>query len=153
MEKRPILDQNHGLTPLEKSHFFDFLNLSFLQPRKTFFWFLEYRWTQWTRGSREVQVCWHKIFSAPFIGFGQCGSVVGRPRENRIRKVWVQGPSFSLSCGGGFWRSLDKNNVKETSRKVFNKLHHTLLLRNTLTKMRAKIQLHHSRTRKPRKPI
>ena len=25
-----ILDQNHGLTPLEKCHFFDFLNLFFL---------------------------------------------------------------------------------------------------------------------------
>ena len=27
MEKWPFFDQNHGLTPLEKSHFFDFLNL------------------------------------------------------------------------------------------------------------------------------
>ena len=26
MEKWPILDQNHRLTPLEKSQFFDFLN-------------------------------------------------------------------------------------------------------------------------------
>ena len=152
MEKRPILDQNHELTSFEKSKFFDFLHFLFLQPRKTFFGFqniVEHNGPGVLVRFKSVD----KIFSAPFIGFGQCGSVVGRPRENRIRKVWVQGPGFSLSCGGGFWRSLDKNNVKETSTKVFNKLHHTLLLRNTLTKMRAKIQLHHSRTRKPRKPI
>ena len=37
MEKWPILDQNHGLTPLQKSHFFHFLNMLFLQPRKAFF--------------------------------------------------------------------------------------------------------------------
>ena len=121
--------------------------------QKDVFWFLEYRLTQWTRGSLEVQVCLQKIFSAPLIGLDQCGSVVGRPREIRIRKVWVQGLGFSSSCGDGFWRSLYKNNVKETSTQVFNKLHHTLLLRNTLTKLRAKILLHHSWTRKPRRPI
>ena len=38
-KKRPILDQNHGLTPFEKSQFFDFLHFLFLQPRKTFFGF------------------------------------------------------------------------------------------------------------------
>ena len=32
-----FLDQNHGLTPLEKCQFFDFLNSVFLQPRKAFF--------------------------------------------------------------------------------------------------------------------
>ena len=37
LEKGPFLDQNHGLTPLKKSQFFDFLNLLFLQPRKAFF--------------------------------------------------------------------------------------------------------------------
>ena len=37
MEKWPILDQNHGLTPLEKTQFFDFLSILFLQPRKTFY--------------------------------------------------------------------------------------------------------------------
>ena len=47
-EKWPFFDQNHGLTPLEKSQFFDFLNFLFLQQRKacfrskisqkTFFW-------------------------------------------------------------------------------------------------------------------
>ena len=37
LEKWPFLDQNHGLTPLEKCHFFDFLNFLFLQPRKAFF--------------------------------------------------------------------------------------------------------------------
>ena len=37
LEKRPILDQNHGLTPLEKCQFFDFLNFLFLKPRKAFF--------------------------------------------------------------------------------------------------------------------
>ena len=37
LEKRPFLDQNHGLTPFEKCQFFDFLNFLFLQPRKAFF--------------------------------------------------------------------------------------------------------------------
>ena len=37
LEKWPYLDQNHGLTPLEKLQFFDILNLLFLQPRKAFF--------------------------------------------------------------------------------------------------------------------
>ena len=36
-EKWPFLDKNHGLTPLEKCQFFDFLNFLFLQPRKAFF--------------------------------------------------------------------------------------------------------------------
>ena len=38
----PFLDQNNGLTRLEKCQFFDFLNFLFLQPRKAFF-VLEYR--------------------------------------------------------------------------------------------------------------
>ena len=42
LEKWPFLDQNHGLTPLEKCQFFDFFNLLFLQSRKTIF-VLEYR--------------------------------------------------------------------------------------------------------------
>ena len=37
MEKWPIFDQNHGLTPLEKCQFFDCLNFLLLQPRKAFF--------------------------------------------------------------------------------------------------------------------
>ena len=37
LEKWPYLDQNHGLTPLEKLQFFDILNYLFLQPRKAFF--------------------------------------------------------------------------------------------------------------------
>ena len=44
MKKWPISDQNHGLTPLQKSQFFHFLNLLFLWPRKAFF-VLEYRKT------------------------------------------------------------------------------------------------------------
>ena len=36
-EKWPFLDQNHGLTPLEKCPFFDFLDFMFFQPRKVFF--------------------------------------------------------------------------------------------------------------------
>ena len=35
--KWPFLEQNHGLTTLEKCQFFDFLNFLFLQPRKAFF--------------------------------------------------------------------------------------------------------------------
>ena len=42
MQKRPFLDQNHGLPPLENCQFFDLLNFMFLQPRKAFF-ALEYR--------------------------------------------------------------------------------------------------------------
>ena len=48
MEKWPIFEQNHGLTPLEKCQFFDLLNFLFLLPTnavlrsrisyKTFFW-------------------------------------------------------------------------------------------------------------------
>ena len=36
LEKWPFLDQNHGLTPLEKCQFFDFFIFSFLQARKVF---------------------------------------------------------------------------------------------------------------------
>ena len=37
LEKWPILDENYGLTPLEKCHFFDVLNFLFLWPKKAFF--------------------------------------------------------------------------------------------------------------------
>ena len=37
VEKWPFLDKNHGLTPLEKCQFFDFLNFLFLKRRKAFF--------------------------------------------------------------------------------------------------------------------
>ena len=37
LEKWPFLDQNHRLTPLEKSQFLDILNFLFLQLRKVFF--------------------------------------------------------------------------------------------------------------------
>ena len=37
MEKWPIFDLNHGLTPLERCQFLDFLNFLFLSPRKAFF--------------------------------------------------------------------------------------------------------------------
>ena len=37
LEKWLFLDQNHGLIPLEKCQFFDFLNFFFLQPRQAFF--------------------------------------------------------------------------------------------------------------------
>ena len=36
LEKWPFLDQNHGLTPLEKCQFFDFFNFLFIQPRQAF---------------------------------------------------------------------------------------------------------------------
>ena len=42
-EKWPFLDQNHGLTRLEKCQFFDFWNFLFLKPREAFFSLLEYR--------------------------------------------------------------------------------------------------------------
>ena len=41
MEKWPFFDQNHGLTPLEKSQFFDFLNFLFYELERRFF-VLEY---------------------------------------------------------------------------------------------------------------
>ena len=37
LEKWLFLGQNHGLTPLKKCQFFDFLNFLFLQLRKAFF--------------------------------------------------------------------------------------------------------------------
>ena len=37
LEKWKFLDQSHGLTPLEKCQFLDFLNFLFLWPRKAFF--------------------------------------------------------------------------------------------------------------------
>ena len=37
VQKWPFLDQNLGLTPLEKCQFYNFLNFLFLQPRKAFF--------------------------------------------------------------------------------------------------------------------
>ena len=40
LKKWLYLDQDHGLTLLEKSQFFDFLNFMFLQPRKAFFLFI-----------------------------------------------------------------------------------------------------------------
>ena len=41
-KKWPFLDQDHGLTPLEKCQVLDFLSFLFLYPRKEFF-VLEYR--------------------------------------------------------------------------------------------------------------
>ena len=41
-EKWQILDQSHGLTPLQKCQFFNFLKFLFLQPRRAFS-VLEYR--------------------------------------------------------------------------------------------------------------
>ena len=41
MEKLPIFNHSHGITPLEKSQIFHFFNLLFLQSEKAFF-FLEY---------------------------------------------------------------------------------------------------------------
>ena len=38
-----FFDQKHGLTPLEKCQFYDFLNFLFLQHRNAFFFVLEYR--------------------------------------------------------------------------------------------------------------
>ena len=39
VEKLSFLDQNHRLTSLKKCHFFDFLNILFLQPRQASFSF------------------------------------------------------------------------------------------------------------------
>ena len=45
MEKWPIFDQNHGLTPLEISQFLDLLNLFFFFSVESRFLVLEYRKT------------------------------------------------------------------------------------------------------------
>ena len=45
MGKWPIFDQNHGLSLLEKSQFFDFLKLFVVIAYKGFFFVLEYRKT------------------------------------------------------------------------------------------------------------
>ena len=37
LENQPFLDQKHGLTPLEKCQFLDYLNVLFLYPKKAFF--------------------------------------------------------------------------------------------------------------------
>ena len=37
MEKWPIFEQDHGLTPLQKCQFFDFLNFLFILPRNALF--------------------------------------------------------------------------------------------------------------------
>ena len=37
LEKWPVFDHKHGLTPLEKFQFYDFLKFLFLSPRKPFF--------------------------------------------------------------------------------------------------------------------
>ena len=37
LEKWPFLHKNHGLTPLEKCKFLDFVNFLFLLPTKAFF--------------------------------------------------------------------------------------------------------------------
>ena len=47
MEKLLIFDQNHGLTPLDKSQFFDFFNLFFYSLERRFF-ILEYRKTHFS---------------------------------------------------------------------------------------------------------
>ena len=64
LEKWPFLDQNHGLTPLKKCQFFDFLNFLFLQPRKAIF------------RSRILQ----NIFSWPIL------------RKKKVRKMAIFGP-------------------------------------------------------------
>ena len=46
MEKFQIFYQNHGLSPLEKSWFFDFFNFLILESEKAFFSFLEYLQTR-----------------------------------------------------------------------------------------------------------
>ena len=66
--------------------------------------------------------------------------------SSRLRRNIVH-PSPQSASGPLF-----KNNER-IKHAVFNNVYHTLLIRNTSTKMRPKLHLHHSRTRKPRKPI
>ena len=48
MEKWPFFDQNHGLTPLEKSQFFDFLNFFFFYGLERRFSGVEYSKTHFS---------------------------------------------------------------------------------------------------------
>ena len=76
LEKWPFLHQNHGLTPLEKCQFFDFLNFLFLQPRKQFFC------------SRISS----KTFSCPILAKKKVGKmdIFGpKPRVNPFRKMSI----------------------------------------------------------------
>ena len=43
LEKWPVLDQKHGLTPLEKCQFFDFKSSCFYSLERRLFFVLEYR--------------------------------------------------------------------------------------------------------------
>ena len=45
LDKWPFFDQNHRLTPSEKTEFFNFEDFFFLQPRKAFCFVLQYRKT------------------------------------------------------------------------------------------------------------
>ena len=62
LEKWPYLDQNHGLTPLEKLQFFDILKLLFLQPRKAFFRFFELQIFIAQKGAFSFQIIVKVIF-------------------------------------------------------------------------------------------
>ena len=70
LEKRPFLDQNHGLTPLGKCQFFDFLKFLFLWRRKAFFFVLEYRKRHFSVLYYIKNKSWkkgHFIFSLPIL--------------------------------------------------------------------------------------
>ena len=68
MEKWPIFEQNHGLTPLEKCQFFDFYNLLFLLARKRFF-LLEYDKTRFPSLYCLKKISWKNYqFSSKTMG-------------------------------------------------------------------------------------
>ena len=84
MEKWPILGQNHGPTPLEKSQFSDFFNILFLQPRKAFF--------------RSRISCntfsWHRL---PKKTHGKMANFGPKPWTNPFGNN-LNFPTFSTSC-------------------------------------------------------
>ena len=71
LEKWPFFDQNYGLTPLEKSQFFDFLNVLFSRLDRRFF-VLEYCKTHFPglyclkKRHEKMAIFWPKLWVNPF---------------------------------------------------------------------------------------
>ena len=84
-EKWPYLDQNHGSTPLENLQFFDILSFLFLQPKKAFFFVLEYRISHFPN-----QYCLKKnVRKMAILGPKPCVNPVGKMSIFRIHKLLV----------------------------------------------------------------
>ena len=76
MEKWQILDQNHGLTPLEKSQFFHFLNCCFYNLARRFF-VLEY-----------LKTLFHGLYSLKTKD-GKMANLGPKPWVNPFREIAI----------------------------------------------------------------